>query len=104
MKKHIFFLFIFIGFLFIGTPIQAQMTEGKVNKYYVVVGSYKSMKYANICIKKMEGKGKVVLFVVSEPNKNLFRVCYAQAKTKEEVITIKTEATSVFPDAWVLYL
>lgn len=97
--------FLFHGLLlFYVSASFGQIIEGKVNRYYVVVGSYNTKKLANQGIQKLEKAGKTMLFVLHSPNQKLYRICYAQAKTKSDILQLQEEAKQLYPNAWVLYL
>lgn len=89
---------------FMSQTLFGQMIEGKVYRYYVVVGSYNTSELAQSGLKRLEQKNKGVLFILNSPHDKRYRICYAQSKTKSDILTLLEEAKQVFPQAWVLYL
>ena len=104
MKNNLLLIFLVLQGMLLYQRSYSQMIEGRIHKYYLVIGSYNTMSYANKYIKQKEKDAKAILFVLSIPNKKIYRVCYSQSKTKEEIMSMKEQAVGSFPEAWILYL
>jgi len=96
-KKYI----LFILWVFIANSALAQIRETAIEKYYLVVASFKSKLEGETYVDKLNAQGKENFFLMNLPTQKIFRVCIAKG-TKEKMLVKRQEILKDWNKAWLL--
>lgn len=97
LKKYIFTLV----FIITAAGVQSQIRETPIEKYYLVVASFKSKKDGEAYVDKLNAQGKGNFFLMNMPTQKIFRVCMAKG-TKEKMLEKRQEILKEWYKAWLL--
>ncbi len=92
---------LFFLLIFFVPNSHAQIRETAIEKYYLVVASFKSKQDGEAYVDKLNAKGKENFFLMNMPTQKIFRVCIAKG-TKEKMQAKRLEILKEWDKAWLL--